>query len=106
MRLKLLNIIQEYASNDRMDETTTIRLTWNRIKRNPIVKPVVKRYLADHVRGTFRRIDAEEMMVAVLLPVQRFVRQEKHKYMLILEELSINLESIMALQEIHFKILF
>ncbi len=74
MRLKLLNIIQEYASNDRMDETTTIRLTWNRIKRNPMVKPVVKRYLADHVRGTFRRIDAEEMMVAVLLPVQRFVR--------------------------------
>ena len=74
MRLKLLNIIQEYASNDRMDETTTIRLTWDRIKRNPIVKPVVKRYLADHVRGTFRRIDAEEMMVAVLLPVQRFVR--------------------------------
>ena len=74
MRLKLLNIIQEYASNDRMDESTTIRLTWNRIKRNPIVKPVVKRYLADHVRGTFRRIDAEEMMVAVLLPVQRFVR--------------------------------
>lgn len=74
MRLKLLNIIQEYASNDRMDESTVIRLTWNRIKRNPIVKPVVKRYLADHVRGTFRRIDAEEMMVAVLLPVQRFVR--------------------------------
>ena len=74
MRLKLLNIIQEYASNDRMDETTTIRLTWNRIKRNPMVKPVVKRYLADNVRGTFRRIDAEEMMVAVLLPVQRFVR--------------------------------
>ena len=74
MRLKLLNIIQEYATNDRMDETTRIRLTWNRIKRNPMVKPVVKRYLADHVTGTFRRIDAEEMMVAVLLPVQRFVR--------------------------------
>ncbi len=74
MRLKLLNVIQEYATNDRMDETTRIRLTWNRIKRNPIVKPTVKRYLADHVRGPFRRIDAEEMMVAVLLPVQRFVR--------------------------------
>lgn len=74
MRLKLLNVVQEYASNDRMDETTRIRLTWNRIKRNPMVKPTVKRYLADHVKGTFRRIDAEEMMVAVLLPVQRFVR--------------------------------
>ena len=79
MRLKLLNIIQEYATNDKMDETTRIRLTWNRIKRNPIVKPTVKRYLANHVRGTFRRIDAEEMMVAVLLPVQRFVRASETK---------------------------
>ena len=106
MRLKLLNIIQEYASNDRMDETTTIRLTWNRIKRNPMVKPVVKRYLADHVRGTFRRIDAEEMMVAVLLPVQRFVRQEKHKYMLILDELSIGIGDHNDTTRVHFKILF
>lgn len=74
MRLKLLNVISEYASNENMDETTKIRLTWNRIKRNPLVKPVVKRYLYDHVKLPFRRIDAEEMMVAVLLPVQRFVR--------------------------------
>ena len=74
MRLKLLSVITEYATDDRMDENTKIRLTWNRIKRNPMVKPTVKRYLADHVKGTFRRIDAEEMMVAVLLPVQMFVR--------------------------------
>ena len=74
MRLKLLNVISEYANNSNMDETTRIRLTWNRIKRNPLVKPVVKRYLADHVKSPFRRIDADEMMVAVLLPVQRFVR--------------------------------
>ena len=73
MRLKLLNVISEYATNDRMDETTRIRLTWNRIKRNPIVRPTVKRYLADHVQSTFRVITAEEMMAAVLLPVQRFV---------------------------------
>ena len=79
MRLKLLNIISEYASNDKLDETTRIRLTWNRVKRNPIVKPTVKRYLADHVRTAFRRINADEMMVAVLLPVQRFVRATETK---------------------------
>lgn len=73
MRLKLLSIVSEYANNDALNETTRIRLTWNRIKRNPLVKPTVKRYLADHVKGTFRRIDADEMMLAVLLPVQRFV---------------------------------
>lgn len=74
MRIKLLNVISEYANNDNMDDTTRIRLTWNRIKRNPMVKPVVKRYLTSHVKTPFRRITAEEMMVAVLLPVQRFVR--------------------------------
>ena len=75
MRLKLLNVIAEYATDDRMDENTRIRLTWNRIKRNPLVKPTVKRYLASHVQSRFRAITAEEMMAAVLLPVQRFVPQ-------------------------------
>jgi len=79
MRLKLLNVISEYATDDKMNENTRIRLTWNRIKRNPMVKPVVKRYLMEHVKTPFRRIDAEEMMVAVLLPVQRFVRATESK---------------------------
>ena len=79
MRLKLLNVISEYANNDNMDDTTRIRLTWNRIKRNPMVRPTIKRYLYDHVQTPFRRIDADEMMVAVLLPVQQFVRATENK---------------------------
>jgi len=73
MRLKLLNVVAEYATSSEMNEDTRIRLTWNRIKRNPLVKPTVKRYLASHVQSRFRVITAEEMMAAVLLPVQRFV---------------------------------
>ena len=73
MRLKLLNVVAEYATDSEMNENTRIRLTWNRIKRNPLVKPTVKRYLASHVQSRFRIITAEEMMAAVLLPVQRFV---------------------------------
>jgi hypothetical protein len=69
--------MSEYTNNDALNESTRVRLTWNRIKRNPLVKPTVKRYLADNVRGTFRRIDADEMMLAVLLPVQRFVRAKE-----------------------------
>lgn len=72
MRLKLLNVIAEFASNDNYDETTRFRLTWNRIKRNRLVQPCVKKYLVDHVRTPFRVIDAEDMMTAVLLPVQKF----------------------------------
>jgi hypothetical protein len=78
MRIKLLNVMSEYADGP-MDENTRIRLTWNRIKRNPMVRPTIKRYLREHVRTPFRRIDAEEMMVAVLLPVQKFVRATETK---------------------------
>lgn len=77
MRLKLLNVITEYATDDNMDENTRIRLTWNRIKRNPLVRPTVKRYLTNHVKTPFRRIDADEMMMAVLLPVQKFVKAKE-----------------------------
>jgi len=73
MRLKLLNVVAQYSTDNEMNEDTRIRLTWNRIKRNPLVKPTVKRYLASHVQSRFRAITAEEMMAAVLLPVQRFV---------------------------------
>lgn len=72
MRLKLLNVISEFANNDKFDETTQIRLTWNKIKRNRLVQPCVKKYLMSNVRTPFRVINAEEMMTAVLLPVQDF----------------------------------
>ena len=62
-----------------MNEDTRIRLTWNRIKRNPLVQPTVKRYLIDYVQTPFRVINAEEMMVAVLLPVQKFVKATPEK---------------------------
>jgi hypothetical protein len=72
MRLKLLNLITEFATDEKYDESTRFRLTWNRIKRNKLVWPCVKRYLVDHTKSPFRVIDAEDMMTAVLLPVQNF----------------------------------
>ena len=33
----------------------------------------------DHVRPPFRIINADEMMIAVLLPVQRFVRANESR---------------------------
>tara|TARA_E500000178_G_scaffold128160_1_gene127958 strand:+ start:2761 stop:3351 length:591 start_codon:yes stop_codon:yes gene_type:complete len=79
MRIRLLNIMSEYASDDNFDEGTRLRLTWNRIKRNQMVRPTIKRYLYEHVKTPFRVITADEMMVAVLLPVQRFVRAKETK---------------------------
>ena len=42
MRVKLLNVMAEYA-NGPMDEATRIKLIWNTIKRNKIVQPTIKR---------------------------------------------------------------
>ena len=56
MRIRLLNIMSEYASDDKFDEGTRLRLTWNRIKRNQMVRPTIKRYLYEHVRTPFRVI--------------------------------------------------
>jgi len=39
-----------------------------------LIKPTIKRYLAGHVKSSFRRIDADEFTVATLLPVQRFTK--------------------------------
>lgn len=78
MRVKLLNVMAEYA-NGPMDESTRIKLTWNRIKRNRMVQPTIKRYLMDHVKPPFRIINADEMMIAVLLPVQKFVHATEGK---------------------------
>jgi hypothetical protein len=72
MRLKLLGVISEFNNNDNFDETTRFRVTWNRIKRNKLVQPCIKMYRLDHVKSPFRVISAEDMMTAVLLPVQQF----------------------------------
>ena len=35
--------MSEYASDEEFDEGTRIRLTWNRIKRNQMVQPTIKK---------------------------------------------------------------
>ena len=42
------------------------------MKSLSIIKPTLHRYLAGQTKSQFRRIDADEFMIAALLPVQRF----------------------------------
>ena len=50
-------------------------LYYAKLKRVREIKPCVKRYLANHIKSNFRKIDATEFIVAALLPVQRFVKK-------------------------------
>ena len=67
MRIRLLDRLTETANNKKFDESTRLNADY--------IKPCLKRYLAGHVRSKFRKVTADEFIVATLLPVQRFKKQ-------------------------------
>ena len=75
MRIKLLDRLTEFVNNKQFDETTTIQANYRALKNIDLIKPCLKRYLAGHVRSKFRKVEADEFIVATLLPVQKFKKQ-------------------------------
>jgi len=75
MRLRLLDRLVDYSNNNKFDESTRLRVDYSKLKRVDLIKPCLKRYLAGHVRSKFRKVEADEFMIATLLPVQRFKKQ-------------------------------
>ena len=75
IRIRLLDRLVDYSNNDKFDKSTKLRANYSNLKKIDIIKPCLKRYLASHVRTKFRKIEADEFMVATLLPVQRFKKQ-------------------------------
>ena len=72
VRFAFLQQLQTFASNSKFDQSTKIQASYNSIKSNKYTKVAIKRYLYSHVRSNFLRIDADEMAIAVYLPVQQF----------------------------------
>ena len=72
LRLQLLDRLVDYSNNTRFDESTILDVDYSKLKNVNLIKPTLKRYLAGRVKTDFRRIDADQFMVAALLPVQRF----------------------------------
>ena len=79
LRTRLLDKLYEFSSNDKFDETTRLTATYNRVRNIPLVKPTLHKYLYNFVESPFRRIDADEFIVAALLPVQRFKKATDRK---------------------------
>ena len=75
IRLKLLDRLMRFANNKKLDDSTFIRGNYRSLKRIREIKPCLKRYLNSNVKSRFRRINADEFVVAVLLPVQRFKKK-------------------------------
>ena len=75
MRLRLLDRLVDFSNNDKFDTSTKLRVDYSRLKKIDLIKPCLKRYLASNVKTQFRKVEADEFMIATLLPVQRFKKQ-------------------------------
>tara|TARA_B100002019_G_scaffold54996_1_gene47194 strand:+ start:452 stop:1009 length:558 start_codon:yes stop_codon:yes gene_type:complete len=75
MRMRLLDRLVDYSNNDKFDGTTQLLVDYARLKNVSLIKPCLKRYLASNVKTQFRKVTADEFVVATLLPVQRFKKQ-------------------------------
>ena len=72
LRIKLLDRLVDFSNDTDFDEKTRLILDYKKVKRIRLVKPTIHKYLAGQVKSQFRIIDADEFMIATLLPVQRF----------------------------------
>jgi len=72
LRFKLLEELQTYASNGKFDSSTKLQVGYSNLKGQSIIKPAIKKYLWSQVKTQFRRIDVDEMAIAIYLPVADF----------------------------------
>ena len=63
------------VNNKKFDESTKLNADYGKLKNIDLIKPCLKRYLASNVRTKFRKVEADEFIVATLLPVQKFKKQ-------------------------------
>ena len=68
-RVAFLKQLSQYASDKNFDKKTRYMLDW---VNNPYFRKTTKRYLNSQVRTSFLNIPADEMAIAIFLPVARF----------------------------------
>ena len=72
LRIKLLDRLVDYSNNTQFDESTRIIVDYSKLKKVKLIQPTIHKYLSGQTQSQFRRIDADEFMIAALLPVQQF----------------------------------
>ena len=76
-RAILMDQLKEYATNNKYDATTRLKITYNLLKGFGRAVPCVKRYLGTNIRSNTVRINADEWEIAIFLPVERFQKEKK-----------------------------
>jgi len=75
LRYQLLSRLQRFATDNDFDSSTKLLANYSDVKRINLIKPAIKKYLYSHVQTGFRRIDADEMAIAIYLPVADFKKR-------------------------------
>ncbi len=72
LRVQLLKLLTETFG----DETGTrmTNLTWRQLSGYRKVLPIVRHYKYKNIRSKFLQVSLEDMIIAILLPVQRFYK--------------------------------
>jgi hypothetical protein len=76
LRAKLMDALYDNVTNDRFDETTRLRASYNTLSaasKFKEFKPTVKHYLSNHVRSRLVYVNPTEWDIALFLPTARFV---------------------------------
>jgi hypothetical protein len=79
-RVKLMDRLLQFKNNDKMDETTRLRFSYNLIdgvSKFNLAKPCIKQYLTEHMQSPFIHVNSFDWPTAMMLPVERFVGSNK-----------------------------
>ncbi|NDG29042.1 hypothetical protein EB118_02950 [bacterium] len=82
LRAKLMDALYETLNNDKKDETTRLRITYNILSsaaRFRYFEPCIKRYLNNQVQSRFLYVDPNQWETALFLPLERFVGATKQQ---------------------------
>ena len=69
-----------YALRARLlDAAGQDKLSVSAVENSRLTKPTIKRYLFSYARSMFRKVDSEDNLTAIMLPVQRFKKAGENK---------------------------
>lgn len=75
-RLVLLDRLHDFINNDKYDDTTKFRLSYDLLsksRRYRLIQPCIKRYLFSHIQSSMIYIEPDNWETAIFLPVEKMV---------------------------------
>jgi hypothetical protein len=82
LRAKLMDALYDTVTNDRLDESTRLRINYQKLKaatKFKEFKPCIKHYLTPHIRTRLVYVNPAEWDIALFLPSANFYGASKTK---------------------------